>query len=131
MSGKTDLNELLKTIQPLLNEGEYVFCTVPPDTEVDKSKIIGLFREKEGLTIILEKQLADSLGLQYSYIAAWITLTIHSSLEGVGFTAAFSKALAAAGIGCNVIAAYYHDHIFVAQKDAEKALAVLQQLACG
>ena len=116
-------------MQPLLNEGEYVFCTVASHQEVDQTKIIASFKEKEGLTIILEKQVADSFGLQYTYVAAWITLTVHSYLEGVGFTAAFSKALAAACIGCNVIAAYHHDHIFVPQKDADKATQVLEQMS--
>jgi hypothetical protein len=91
--------------------------------------IIGAFKEHEGWTIILNKTLADKLGYKYSYVAAWITLTVHSSLEAVGLTAAFSAALAKHFISCNVIAAYYHDHIFVAQKDAEKALSVLKELA--
>jgi len=128
MTGETNLSKLLKTMHPILNDGDYVFCTISTAQAIDPSKIIGSFKEKEGLTIILDKNVADSLKLHYTYIAAWITLTIHSSLEGVGFTAAFSNALAKAGIGCNVIAAYYHDHIFVAKQDAEKAIAVLEQL---
>jgi uncharacterized protein len=62
-------------------------------------------------------------------VAAWITLTVHSALEAVGLTAAFSKALADVNISCNVVAGYYHDHIFVPQQDAEKAMAVLESLA--
>ncbi len=65
----------------------------------------------------------------YQYVAAWITLNVHSSLEAVGLTAAFAKALGDAGISCNVVAAYYHDHIFVDVKDAEKAMDVLQRMA--
>ncbi|MDG1871652.1 MAG: ACT domain-containing protein [Flavobacterium sp.] len=52
-------------------------------------------------------------------------MTIHSSLEAVGLTAAFSKALSENGISCNVVAAFYHDHIFVDVKDTDKAMAVL------
>jgi hypothetical protein len=129
MQAETDLNKLLKTMRPILNEGEYVFCTVPITQTIDSIKIIGSFKEKEGLTVILDKNVADSLNLNYTYIAAWITLTVHSSLEAVGLTAAFSTALAKAGISCNVIAAYYHDHIFVAKKDSEKAMQVLYQLS--
>jgi hypothetical protein len=77
----------------------------------------------------MEKQLADSLNLNYTYVAAWITLTVHSSLEAVGLTAAFSNALASHRISCNVVAAYYRDHIFIAQKDAEKAMQVLEALS--
>jgi len=127
MAGETNLNELLKTMRPTLNDGDYVFCTIPASQTIDPSQIIGSFKEKEGLTVILDKNIADSLHLNYTYIAAWITLTVHSSLEGVGFTAAFSNALAKAGVGCNVIAAYYHDHIFVAKQDAEKAMQVLEE----
>jgi hypothetical protein len=54
---------------------------------------------------------------------------VHSSLEATGLTAAFSTALSNANISCNVIAAYYHDHIFVSKEDSVKALEVLQQLS--
>jgi len=131
MAAETDLSKLLKTMRPTLNDGEYVFCTMPAAQVIDPSKIIGLFKEKEGLTVILDKNVADSLNLNYTYIAAWITLTVHSSLEAVGLTAAFSNALAKAEISCNVVAAYYHDHIFVAKQGAEKAMRVLEQLAKG
>jgi hypothetical protein len=128
MSGETDITALLKTMSPKLNEGEYVFCTTPVSEAIDYKNIIGSFKEKEGLTVILEKGIADKLNLSYTYVSVWITLTVHSSLEAVGLTAAFSTALASNGISCNVIAAYYHDHIFVSQKDATKAIQVLEQL---
>jgi hypothetical protein len=129
MAGETNIDILLKNMTPKLNEGEYVFCTVTDPGELKLSDIIGTFKEEEGLTIILNKTIADKLGLSYSYTAAWITLTIHSSLEAVGLTAAFSKAFAEASISCNVVAAYYHDHIFVDKKDAENAMNVLKRLA--
>jgi uncharacterized protein len=75
--------------------------------------------------VIVKKETADALSLQYSFVAAWITLTVHSSLADTGLTAAFSKALADHSISCNVVAAYYHDHIFVPAKDAQRAIAVL------
>lgn len=129
MSGETDINILLKTLTPKLNVGDYVYCTVNSLNDIDAGKVLGSFNEAEGCTIILKKEIADDLGLSYSYITAWITLTVHSSLEGVGLTAAFSSALAKAGIGCNVVAAYYHDHIFIAKADAEKAMGVLKKLS--
>ena len=96
---------------------------------LDVSESIGQFREPEGITLILPQATADRLQLPYTYEAAWITLTVHSSLEAVGLTAAFAQALAAAQVSCNVVAAYYHDHLFVAARDADKAMQVLQRLA--
>jgi hypothetical protein len=129
MAGETNLHTLLKNMTPLLNEGEYVYCTFTDLNTIDIKDVLGIFRETEAVTVILKKELADQLGLQYEYIAAWITLTIHSSLAATGLTAAFANALAAEGISCNVIAAYYHDHIFVARDDAQRAIAALKQLA--
>ena len=120
---------LLQTMQPRLQQGDYVFCMVPSLEGLDSSRLLATFREEEGFTIIIEKLLADSLQLPYSFVAAWITLTIHSSLDAVGLTAAFSAALAAAGISCNVMAAFCHDHIFVPHKDASHAMEVLGRLA--
>jgi hypothetical protein len=129
MTGETNLNTLLKNMTPILHEGDYVYCTVTGDQSIDIKQVIGTFKEEEALTVILKKEAADALGLGYSYIAAWITLTIHSSLEATGLTAAFAAALAKEEISCNVVAAYYHDHIFVAKKDAERAMAALRLLA--
>ena len=129
MNGETNLQALLTNMTPHLNEGEYVFCTVDKIEKMDLNKVLGIFKEAEAVTVIINKSLADKLGLAYSYIAAWITLTVHSSLDAVGLTAAFSNALADNGISCNVVAAFYHDHIFVRKEDAEKAMLVLNNLA--
>ena len=80
------------------------------------------------MTVILPKLTAEEASLPYSTVCAWITLTIHSSLEAVGLTAAVSKALTEANISCNVVAAYYHDHIFVPIKDGTRALQILNDL---
>lgn len=129
MPGETNLNNLLKNMTPVLNQGDYVYCTVADINTIDIKDILSFFREEEAITIILKKEVADQLDLKYEYIAAWITLTIHSSLAATGLTAAFANALAAENISCNVVAAYYHDHIFVAKKDADKAMLALKKLA--
>jgi uncharacterized protein len=126
MTGETNLDVLLKTIKPFHNEGEYVFCTTTNKVSIED--IIMLFKENEGTTIILKRETADILELPYSFVAGWITLTAHSSLEAVGLTATFSTALAKENISCNVVAAFYHDHIFVDKKDAEKAMEVLEKM---
>ena len=113
-------------MNPQLNSWEYVFCCVKkiPTTE----NIIMLFKEQEWYTLILEKQQADILKLSYDWTMSWITLHIHSSLEAVWLTAAFSNALWNNNISCNVVAWYYHDHIFVWKSDAEQAINILRDL---
>ncbi len=129
MQGETNLQKLLDTMQPKLNAGEYVFCTIKNLDLVDAKKIISFFKEDEGYTIIIQKELADELQLSYTSIFGWITLTVYSSLEAVGLTAAISTALSTNGISCNVVAANFHDHIFVPIKDAEKAMEVLNNIS--
>ncbi|WP_027064876.1 MULTISPECIES: ACT domain-containing protein [Maribacter] len=129
MSGEKNLDTLLKSMKPKHNVGEFVFCKTENLEQINLSQIIMSFKEEESITIIAEKAVADKLDLDYSFIASWITLTVHSSLEAVGLTAAFSKALSENGISCNVVAAYYHDHIFIDQKDTEKAMAILNEFS--
>lgn len=128
MAAQVDLVTLLKSIEPALNEGEYVFCTLQNISQIEFTNVLGTFREEEGVTVIIKKEYADELNLAYSFVASWITLTVHSLLEAIGLTAAFSKALTYENISCNVIAGYYHDHIFVSTKDAQKAMDVLKRL---
>lgn len=127
--GETHLATLIGSMQPILNAGSYVFCVIDSPKTIEIAEIIGFFKEKEGITVIVEKTVAIEKGLNYSSEFAWISLTIHSALEAVGLTAAFSKALANANISCNVVAGYYHDHIFVPLKDAQKAIETLEDLA--
>jgi uncharacterized protein len=129
MTGETNLNKLLKTLKPTQHIGDYVFCVTNDLAAINPRDIILLFKEQEGTTVIIKKELADSLELDYSFVASWISLTVHSSLEAVGLTAAFSTALADAGISCNVVAAFYHDHLFVNKKDAAKAMEILNKFS--
>ena len=129
MPGEMNLNTLIREMKPELNTGEYVFSLTVSREHNMTADAICVFQEKEGVTLILTKQKADQAQLPYSGVYAWITLTVHSSLEAVGLTAAVSQALTKANVSCNIVAAYYHDHLFVPSRDAEKAMAVLQKLA--
>lgn len=128
MSGESNLAVLLRSAKPEQNPGDYVFCSVSDLSNIDMDKVFMMTREIEAVTLVLKKETADDWALPYSSIFAWITLTIHSSLEAVGLTAAFSTALASENISCNVVAGFYHDHIFVGVDDLERALDVLSKL---
>jgi hypothetical protein len=85
--------------------------------------------EAEGTTLVVTQEEADRLGLRYEFVAAMITLRVHSSLESVGLTATVSSALAEAGISCNVIAGYHHDHLFVPCDRGGEAMELLGTLS--
>lgn len=130
MSGEKNLTTLIASMTPVLAEHEYVFGTLET---YDYEQVLSLnpistFQEKEGLTVILTKEKADEFNIAYSGVFKCITLNVHSSLDAVGLTAAVSTKLTQSNISANVVAAYYHDHVFVAVSDAEQALADLQAL---
>jgi uncharacterized protein len=127
--GETNINILIKNMRPVLNREEYVFHSIPSNTPIDFDKTLFYFKEKEGITIVIEKNYADEQGYTYSSTFAWITLQVHSALEAVGLTAAFSRALADNNISCNVVAGFYHDHIFVQYPLAQHAVDILEKLA--
>ena len=113
-------------MDPVRVRGEYVFVTsdaVPP------ASLYATIREAEGLTSVLERGDADRLGLAYDYVAGWITLQVHSDLAAVGLTAAVSTALAEAGISCNMLAGFHHDHLLVPIDGVDRALEVLTELS--
>lgn len=130
MSAITDLNTLLQSMSPELHAGEFVFCTVKQSLlEVASLQPIATFMEQEGLTVIVEKQQAQRANLEFDGVFKLITLTVHSSLDAVGLTAAVSTKLAKHGISANVVAAFYHDHIFVQTEKAEHAMTALEEFA--
>ena len=128
MSAITELDELLKSMEPQLLATEFVFCTVPGSlADYIALEPVATFIEAEGLTLVLEKTVAQQAKISFEGVFRQITLTVHSSLEAVGLTAAISAKLTTKGISANVIAAYYHDHIFVPASKAEHALCALQE----
>jgi hypothetical protein len=122
MPGERDLDRLLATMAPELRDGEYVFVSLdgPPPGEA-----VASIREPEGMSYVLEREIADAHGLAYDFVAAWIMLTVHSALDAVGLTAAVAARLGDAGISCNVVAGTHHDHLFVPAERARDALEAL------
>ena len=129
MSGERDLGLLLASMRPVLVEGRFVFCTAPHVPEGLHPVVT--VREPEGTTIVVERDEADRAGLGYSYVAAMITLRVHSALDAVGLTAAVATELAAHGLSCNVVAGFFHDHLFVGYDDRQTAVDLLEALAAG
>jgi hypothetical protein len=127
MAGERDLGTLLASMEPERRPGRFVYVTV--DQQPAGAAPVAVVHEDEGVTLVLAQEQADRLGLDYDFVAAMITLRVHSSLEAVGLTAAVSEALAAAGISCNMMAGYYHDHLFVPDDQGDRAIDVLHGLA--
>lgn len=125
--GERDLTTLLRHMQPELRPGRFVFVTVP--RLPDGVEPVASVREDEGLSLVLDQADADRLGLDYEYVAAMITLRVHSALAAVGLTAAVAGELAAAGISCNVVAGHHHDHLFVPAEHGTRAAELLAALA--
>lgn len=129
MTGETDLETLIRSMQPRLDDAEFVFCTMAADASVPALVApLMTFMEEEGLTLIAERGAADGAGLAWTFPCRRIVLNVHSSLDAVGFLAAITTRLAAAGIGVNPVSAYHHDHLFVPADRAEAALAILHKM---
>jgi len=107
--------------------GEYVFCAAG-DRAWPALNPLAMFREAEGVSLILERGAAEAAGFPVATPMALITLNVYSALDGVGLTAAVAAALAEAGIACNMVAALNHDHVFVPADRADEAVAILRAL---
>ena len=137
MTGETNLTQLLLSMSPILVDDEYVFCSIQAhengtwSNQKDYSELspIATFQESEGLTLVVTRDNADKASLPYDSTFRCITLAVHSSLEAVGLTAAVATKLADKGISANVIAAYYHDHIFIQAAKADLAMVALAEFS--
>ncbi|MGF1589897.1 MAG: ACT domain-containing protein [Pleurocapsa sp.] len=130
MSGETSLSKLLQSMQPVLRQGEYVFCSLSDrDNRYVHLQPIGQFHESEGTTLIIEREQADAVNLSYTSVFSMITLSVHSSLEAVGFLAAITAKLAEHDISVNPVSAYYHDHLFVPVSRTQEAMILLQEFS--
>ncbi len=124
----TDLDLLLKSMEPVLNPGVFAFVSVNNAAQLASVKVLASIVEPEGFSAVIAESDAITLGLPILFRAGWITLKVNSDLQAVGLTAAFSKALGKAGISCNVVAGAFHDHIFVPMDRAADAMIALKTL---
>jgi uncharacterized protein len=113
-------------MEPVQLDGEFVYVSL--DRPEPDLPALAMVKEAEGVTYVLDRAEADRRGLTYDYVAAWITLQVHSSLDAVGLTAVVSQALAEAGMSCNVLAGRFHDHLLVPHAHASEALDALRTL---
>ena len=133
MPGETDLPVLLKGLTPVLDDTRYVFvCVAAMDALLPvKDEVRGVFVEKEGVTLIVPVTTADAMDWAYEGVFRCITCEVYSSLDAVGLTAAMATVLTEVGISANVVAAYYHDHLFVPECQASAAVSALNTLTAG
>ena len=130
-TGESDLLTLIAQMSPSLDDQIWAFVSVDDvSSEYLAEHALATFRETEGTTLIVPWERADEFDV-CSEPMARITLNIHSSLEAVGLTAAVSQALASEAISANVVAGFYHDHIFVPQTAGERAVACLKLLSAA
>jgi hypothetical protein len=123
MPGERNLKTLLRNMKPEMHEGVFVFCSLSQDEEIPATlRPVLIFREREGTAFILRRKEAEAAGLPYQFASRLITLSVHSSLEAIGFLAAITGRLAEAGISVNAVSAFHHDHLFVPEHRADETL---------
>jgi len=129
MTGESDLRRLQQHMAPQLHPQTFVYCNFADFQLPQGLSPICTFREAEGLTAIVERAQAERANVPHVFEARLITLTVHSSLDAIGFLATVTTALAKAGIPCNAVAAFHHDHLFVPTARADDAMSLLAALA--
>lgn len=129
MSGETNLDRLIASMQAVLHPETFVFATIGTGPIPPGAQIVMQFQEAEGTTLILPMAQAEALNLRHEYPCRMITLNIHSALEAVGFLARITNALAAEGMSVNPVSAFFHDHLFVPVAQAELAMEVLGRIS--
>ncbi len=131
MAGEMDLAKMLETLTVSVRPDHYVLVALPPEVTPPPlgDGVAAVIDEAEGPTIIATISRAAREQWPHDFVASWLTLDIHSALEAVGLTATFSRQLGRAGIPCNVIAGFYHDHILVPVDKTDAAVEVIEALA--
>jgi len=123
--GETDLAAMLATLSVRRRPGIFTYVAVAVPTQGLLAAAHAMVVEGELTTLVVPRESAQRAGLPVVMEFAWLTLSIQSSLEAVGLTAAVSARLAERDIACNVLAGYHHDHLLVPVARAADAIAAL------
>lgn len=137
MSGVSNLETLLKSMEPELNQEKYFIASISETQLISLSDylqhILCIFREKEGLTVVFSEPLKPIVEKMadgnISDPFAFISLKVHSDLMAVGLLAAITKVLAVKGISVNAFSAYFHDHLLVPYERRQDAMDALKMLS--
>lgn len=127
MPAEHDLALMLASLDVEQRPGLFTFVT--GEWPGLRGKAQATIVESEGLTHVVAVTDAVEVGAPVDFVAVWLTLTVFSSLGSVGLTAAIATALAEAGVPCNVLAGYHHDHVLVPADQADEAIRVLRKLS--
>lgn len=123
--GETDVDAMLATLAVQRRPGVFAYIAVEVPTTGLIAAAHAVVKEGRLTTIVLPVDAAERAGQATDAQFAWLTLTVQSSLDAVGLTAAVSARLAAIGIPCNVLAGYHHDHLLVPVARVDEAVSVL------
>lgn len=124
--GEMDLQTMLDSLDVERRPGTFTFVAVEIPTPGLLAAAHGMVKEGKLTTLVLPVESARRAGLPVVIEMAWLSLTVQSSLEAVGLTAAFAKILGDEDISCNVLAGYHHDHILVPVERAADAIQALK-----
>jgi hypothetical protein len=126
--GETDLSTILGSLELVPVQQPVTVLHLPEPVPLGEG-VLAVITEAEGTTVVATVAEARRRGWAVSFTGAWLTVSVHSSLEAVGLTAALAGALAARGIACNVLAGYFHDHLVVPWDRADEAIECLEALS--
>jgi hypothetical protein len=122
VEGEKHLATIVAALHVRRRPGTFVYVTLPAPNAIEAAAMI---EEEEGTTFVVEREVAERAGVPWSFAAAWLTVEVHTALEGVGLTAWLARTLAGASIPCNVLAGFHHDHLLVPVDRADEAIAAI------
>lgn len=123
--GETDLDAMLASLAVARRPGVFTYIAVEVPTPGLLASAHAIVKEGPLTTIVLPVDAAERAGQLVTVRFAWLSLTVQSSLEAVGLTAAISERLSRLDIPCNILAGYHHDHVLVPVERADDAIEAL------